>query len=76
MRAPNKAILRNRHVIPTTEDLVVNLNGATVFSKFDMNQGYHQLELVPQSSSELIMDCSAIRDSISESIVLQKYSMT
>ncbi len=49
MRAPNKAILRTRHVMPTIEDLVVDLNGATVFSKLDMNQGYHQLELEPTS---------------------------
>lgn len=49
MRAPNKAILRTRHIIPTIEDLVVDLNGAKYFSKLDMNQGYHQLELAPES---------------------------
>ena len=26
------------------EDLIADLNGATVFSKIDLNQGYHQLE--------------------------------
>ncbi|XP_057375023.1 uncharacterized protein K02A2.6-like [Daphnia carinata] len=49
MRAPNKAIMRTRHLIPTIEDLVVDLNGAKFFSKLDMNQGYHQLELMPES---------------------------
>ncbi len=49
MRAPNKAILRTRHIIPTIEDLVVDLKGAKYFSKLDMNQGYHQLELAPES---------------------------
>ena len=49
IRAPNKAILRTRHIIPTIEDLVVDLNGAKYFSKLDMNQGYHQLELAPES---------------------------
>jgi hypothetical protein len=43
MRAPNKAILRTRHIILTIEDLVVDLNGANYFSKLDMNQGYHEL---------------------------------
>jgi hypothetical protein len=49
MRAPNKAILRTRHIILTIEDLVVDLNRAKYFSKLEMNQGYHQLELAPES---------------------------
>jgi hypothetical protein len=49
MRVANKAIERERHVIPTIDDLINDLNGATVFSKHDLNQGYHQLELAPES---------------------------
>lgn len=49
MRAANTAIERERHPMPTIEDLIVDLNGATVFSKLDLNQGYHQLELDPES---------------------------
>ena len=45
MRAANQAIERERHPVPTVEDLIVDLNGATVFSKIDVNQGYRQLEL-------------------------------
>ena len=45
MKAANQAIERERHPVPTVEDLIVDLNGATVFSKIDLNQGYHQLEL-------------------------------
>ena len=45
MRAANQAIERERHPVPTVEDLIVDLNGATVFSKIDLNQGYHQFEL-------------------------------
>ena len=45
MRADNQAIERERHPVPTVEDLIVDLNGATVFSKIDLNQGYRQLEL-------------------------------
>ena len=43
MRAANQAIERERHPVPTVQDLIVDLNGATVFSKIDFNQGYHQL---------------------------------
>ena len=51
MRAANQAIERERHPVPTVEDLIVDLNGATVFSKIDLNQGYHQLELAEDSQS-------------------------
>lgn len=49
MRAANKAIERERHPMPTIEDLIIDLNGATVFSKIDLNKGYHQIELEPES---------------------------
>ena len=49
MRRTNEAVLRERHVMPTVDDVINDLNGATVFSKLDLNQGYHQLELTPES---------------------------
>ena len=49
MRAANKAIKRVRHPIPTVKDISIDLNGATVFSKLDLSQAYHQLELAPKS---------------------------
>ena len=45
MRMPNEAIKRTCHVMPTLDDILMRLNGATVFSKLDLNSGYHQLEL-------------------------------
>ena len=51
MRAPNQAIKRTRHITPTIEDLINALNGATVFSKLDLNSAYHQLELDEASRS-------------------------
>ena len=49
MRLPNDAIQRERHITPTVDDLIHDLNGAVVFSKLDLNAGYHQLELHPES---------------------------
>ena len=49
MRAANKAIQRERHITPTLDDIITDLNGATVFSKLDLNAGYHQIELDPES---------------------------
>ena len=45
MREPNKGIERVRYEIPTVDDIIHELNGATVFSKLDLNMAYHQLEL-------------------------------
>lgn len=49
MRRANKAIQREHHVTPTMDDVVHELNGATVFSKLDLRAWYHQLELHPDS---------------------------
>ena len=45
MRQANAAIKRVRHPIPTVEDISLELNGAKYFSKLDLSQAYHQLEL-------------------------------
>ena len=45
MRVPNTAILRPVKEALTVEDIKFKLNGATVSSFLDMNDGYHQLEL-------------------------------
>lgn len=49
MRGPNKAILRERHITPTIEDVLSDLKCAKFFSKLDLNQGYHQLTLAEES---------------------------
>jgi hypothetical protein len=49
MREPNKAILRSRHITPTLDDMILDLNGSKVFSKMDLLNGYHQLELIEDS---------------------------
>ena len=41
MREANKAIKRERHITPTLNDITLNMNGAKLFSKLDLNQGYH-----------------------------------
>ena len=45
MRSANTAIKRVRHVMPTVDEIMVQLNGAKFFSKIDLSQAYHQLEL-------------------------------
>ncbi|CAB4026670.1 Hypothetical predicted protein [Paramuricea clavata] len=49
MRLANEAIRRVRHPIPTVNDVSFALNGAKFFSKLDLSQAYHQLELDEQS---------------------------
>ena len=45
MRQANMAIQRERHLKPTMDDVIHELNGTRVFSKLDLNAGHHQLEL-------------------------------
>ena len=49
MRRANEAIERERHPIPTIEEVLHDLNGSTVFSKLDLKWGFHQVELDPES---------------------------
>ena len=45
----HEAIRRVRHPIPTVNDISFALNGAKFFSKLELSQAYHQLELHKQS---------------------------
>ena len=49
MRQANKAIIRERHPIATVDEILYNLNGGKVFSKLDLNQAFHQIELEEDS---------------------------
>ncbi|CAB3996632.1 Hypothetical predicted protein [Paramuricea clavata] len=49
MLEANKAVKREKHLMPTLDELIADLNGATVFSTLDLTSGYHQLELDPES---------------------------
>ena len=45
----NWAVKREKHLMPTMDDLIADLNGATVLSKLELSSGYHQFELSPES---------------------------
>ena len=45
MREPKRAIGREKQPMPTLNDLISDLNGAKVFSKLDMTQAYHLLDI-------------------------------
>ena len=49
MRQPNLAIKRTRYPIPTPGDVDVLLNGSCYFSKLDIKQAFHQVELEEDS---------------------------
>ena len=49
MRLPNKAIERERHITPTIDEIITELNGAELYSKIDLNNGYPQLVLHEES---------------------------
>ena len=47
-RALNKITIKNRYPLPRMDDLFDRLLGATVFTKVDLTQGYHQLRVTPR----------------------------
>ncbi|XP_053691045.1 uncharacterized protein K02A2.6-like [Sabethes cyaneus] len=49
MRKANTAIIPQRHPLPTFEEMMPHLNGCRLFSKIDLNNAFHQLELHPDS---------------------------
>ena len=48
MRQVNRAILREKHPVPTVEE-TLQISEAKVFSKLNLNMAFHQIELHPDS---------------------------
>ena len=46
----NQSVRRERHMLPSVEQTLAQLGGATVFSKLDANSGFWQIELTKESS--------------------------
>lgn len=49
MRRANEAIVRERHPIPTVDEVLQDMTQSSVFSKLDLKWGYHQLKLSEES---------------------------
>ena len=49
MRCANKAIIRERHPIPTIDEVLEDMQEGSVFGKLDLKWGYHQIELGKES---------------------------
>ncbi|XP_065177704.1 uncharacterized protein K02A2.6-like [Sycon ciliatum] len=48
-RQLNKNVVRERHVLPTLDEITAQLDGAQVFSVLDSESGFHQIELDQES---------------------------
>jgi hypothetical protein len=53
----NAVTIKNKHPLPRIEDLFDQLQGACVFSKFDLCSGYHQLKIHPEDIPKTAFTC-------------------
>ncbi len=56
-RYANRAIMRERHVTPTVDDLVVKPNGAKLIFKVDLKKGYNQI-MIDEASRYITAFCT------------------
>lgn len=49
MRRANQAVLRETHPLPLVDELLGSINGAVKFSKIDIKDAYHQVEISERS---------------------------
>ena len=49
MRRANAAIVRERHIMPTIEDFLPRFTSAKWFSRLDVKEAFHQVELDSES---------------------------
>ena len=47
----NGAVICEQHMIPKLDELLQDINGATVLFKIDLTSGYHQLQLCEESKN-------------------------
>ena len=57
MHEENAAVVRERHPIPTVDEVIQRMNGSTVFSKIDLKSGFHQIELGEDSRNITTFTC-------------------
>ena len=46
----NDSVRREKHMLPSVEQILAQLSGAKVFSKIDTNSGFHQIPLAKESA--------------------------
>ena len=52
----NESVCRERHILPSVEQILAQLNGEKIFRKLDANSGFHQ---IPLDKNQLFLPLSS-----------------
>lgn len=60
MRRANMAIIRENHPLPTMDQILPQFRNAKYFSKLDLRNAFHQIEITPNQDTLLLL--SRVKD--------------